>query len=84
MSGVDIAALRLADPDAAFRLLVEAHRGLSEAESAALNARLVLVLMNAAGDMAVIEEAFRLARLAGEPSDAAHSPQIDGVPTARR
>ena len=44
---------RLDDPDAAFRLLVEAHRGLGEAESAALNARLVLILANQLGDRAL-------------------------------
>jgi hypothetical protein len=52
---------RFADSDAAFRLLVEAHRGLSEAESAALNARLVLLLANHVGEAGVLEEAIRLA-----------------------
>jgi hypothetical protein len=53
---------RLDDPDAAFRLLVEAHRGLSDAESAALNARLVLILANQLGDRAVLAEAIALAK----------------------
>lgn len=53
---------RLADPDAAFRMIVEAHRGLTEAESADLNARLVLILANQAGEMAVLREAIDLAR----------------------
>lgn len=52
---------RLADPDAAFRLLVEAHRPLSEAESADLNARLVLILANQIGDQAVLAKAVALA-----------------------
>lgn len=47
---------RFADPDAAFRLLVEAHRPLSEADSADLNARLVLILANHIGDKAVLAE----------------------------
>ncbi len=61
---------RFADPDAAFRLIVEAHRGLTEAESAALNARLVLILANHVGEMAVLREALALARsVASNPQD---------------
>jgi hypothetical protein len=52
---------RLADPDAAFRMIVEAHRGLSEAESADLNARLVLILANQAGAADVLRAAIDLA-----------------------
>ena len=51
----------LADPDAVYVALVEAHRGLSAEASAALNARLVLILANHAGDAAV-REAITLAR----------------------
>lgn len=54
------------DPDAAYRLLVEAHRGLSDAESVALNARLVLVLANHIGNPAVLAQAIALARQAGK------------------
>ena len=50
------------NPDAAFRALVEAHRDLSDADSAALNARLVLILANHIGDHAVLEQAIALAR----------------------
>lgn len=53
---------RFANPDAAFRALVEAHRGLSELESAALNARLLLILANHIGDQAVLEQAIGLGR----------------------
>jgi hypothetical protein len=53
---------RFADPDAAFRMIVEAHRGLTEQESADLNARLVLILANQAGDAAVLRQAIALAR----------------------
>jgi hypothetical protein len=53
---------RLADPDAAFRALVEAHRGLDEAASAALNARLVLLLANHVGDLGVLKDAIAVAR----------------------
>jgi Protein of unknown function (DUF2783) len=58
---------RFADPDAAYRLIVEAHRGLREAESHALNARLVLILANHAGDMAVLRQALDLAKAAPNP-----------------
>ena len=56
---------RLPDPDRAYRLLIEAHRGLSDEDSAALNTRLVLILANAIGDIAVLEEAVALAKAAG-------------------
>lgn len=57
---------RFADPDAAFRLLIEAHRGLDEAASAALNARLVLLLANHIGDAQVLQEAIERARATGK------------------
>jgi Protein of unknown function (DUF2783) len=53
---------RFADADAAFRLIVEAHRDLTPAESAALNAKLVLLLANHIGDIAVLREAVLAAR----------------------
>ena len=52
------------DPDAAFRILVEAHRGLSELESATLNACLVLILSNHIGDLEVVRAAIALAKRA--------------------
>jgi hypothetical protein len=52
------------NPDAAYEALVEAHRGVSEAQSAALNARLVLILSNHIGDLAVLKEAISLAKRA--------------------
>jgi predicted LPLAT superfamily acyltransferase len=52
----------LADPDAAYRLIVQAHRDLSEAESAAFNARLVLILANHLGDVEILRQALALAR----------------------
>ncbi len=51
-----------ADPDAAYRLIVEAHRGISDAQSADLDAALVLVLANHIGDLDVLREAIALAR----------------------
>jgi hypothetical protein len=48
--------------DAAYEALIRAHRGLSDARSHALNARLVLILANHIGDLAVLQEAIALAR----------------------
>jgi hypothetical protein len=58
---------RLPDPDRAYRMLIEAHRGLSDEASAALNTRLVLILANHAGDDEALAEAIALAKRAGPP-----------------
>jgi hypothetical protein len=42
--------------------LMRAHQRLSEAESHTLNARLVLILANHIGDLAVLQEAIARAR----------------------
>lgn len=55
----------LADPDATYARLIAAHEGLGEAESAALNARLILTLMNHIGDAEVIAEALAFAAASG-------------------
>jgi hypothetical protein len=44
-----------------YQALIEAHRGLSDDESLALNARLILLLSNHIGDLAVLREALALA-----------------------
>ncbi len=53
---------RLADPDALFALLVEAHRGLDAEESRRLDARLVLILANHVGDMETLRQAIAVAK----------------------
>ncbi len=55
---------RFPDPDLAYQALIDAHRGLSDEESAALNTRLVLILANHVGDHEVLAEAIALARRA--------------------
>jgi hypothetical protein len=50
------------DPDGLYAAIIDAHGGLSDAESAALNARLVLLLANHIGDAAVLREALAVAR----------------------
>jgi hypothetical protein len=52
----------LKDPDSAYAALLAAHKGLGEAESQALNARLILILMNHIGDPETWEQALALAR----------------------
>jgi Protein of unknown function (DUF2783) len=59
-------APQLADPDALFAALVEAHRGLSPEASRLLDARLVLLLANHIGDADVLAEAIAAACAAGE------------------
>jgi hypothetical protein len=48
--------------------LVAAHRGLSDETSRLLNARLVLLLANHVGDLAVLQQALDAAR-AGLPTE---------------
>ena len=49
------------DPDAFYADLIAAHEGLEEAESHALNARLILILANHIGDREALKEALALA-----------------------
>lgn len=58
---------RFADPDRAFRQLIEARRGLSPEHAAALDARLVLLLANHIGDDRVLAQAIAAAKAAGIP-----------------
>jgi Protein of unknown function (DUF2783) len=50
-----------------YESLMRTHQGLSEAESHTLNARLVLILANHIGDLAVLQEVLALARRSLEP-----------------
>lgn len=49
-------------PDDAFRMVVEAHRGLDPVQSADLDAALVLILANHIGDADVLAQAIALAK----------------------
>ena len=57
---------RFSSPDEAYVALVDAHRGLDMQASAALNAKLVLLLANHIGDLDVLREAIALAKATGE------------------
>ncbi|PWK57334.1 DUF2783 domain-containing protein [Roseicyclus mahoneyensis] len=49
-------------PDDAYAALIAAHDGLTREESEALNARLILILMNHVGDPRVILQAIETAK----------------------
>jgi hypothetical protein len=49
--------------DEFYEALIDAHRDLAPAQSEALNARLVLLLANHVGDLAVLREALTVARV---------------------
>lgn len=51
-----------AEADALYAALLDAHAGLGAEESAALNSRLVLILMNALRDGETVRAAIALAR----------------------
>jgi hypothetical protein len=46
------------DPDGFYAELLNAHEGLSDDDSIAFNARLILILANHIGDRAVLTEAL--------------------------
>ena len=50
------------DPDALYAILVDAHRDLDAEASAALNARLVLLLADRLGDLDAVKAAVAAAR----------------------
>jgi hypothetical protein len=52
----------LSAPDEFYEALIDTHRDLSADASHALNARLVLLLANHIGDLAVLREALQAAR----------------------
>lgn len=56
----------IVDPDGFYAELLDAHEGLSDDESATLNARLVLLLANHIGDRSILRQAMAAAKL--EPS----------------
>ena len=45
-----------------YEALIEMHRDLSDEQSAAVNARMILLLSNHIGDIAVLREAMQIAR----------------------
>lgn len=52
----------LESPDSFYEALIETHRDLTEPQSHALNARLVLLLANHIGRLDVLQQALKAAR----------------------
>ena len=50
------------DPDGFYEMLLNAHAGLSDQESAAFDARLILLLANQVGDSGVLAACITAAR----------------------
>ncbi|MGH7067733.1 MAG: DUF2783 domain-containing protein [Acetobacteraceae bacterium] len=66
----------IASPDDFYELLIEAHRGLGLEQSQLLNAKLILLLANQIGDLAVLREAMAKAREGlAEGTEAANQPE---------
>ncbi|HEX6144708.1 MAG TPA: DUF2783 domain-containing protein [Geminicoccaceae bacterium] len=60
-------------PDELYQLLVDAHQGLSPAQSRQLDASIVLLLANHIGDAGVVAEAVRAARAAATREEGARA-----------
>jgi hypothetical protein len=52
----------ISQPDDFYQALIDAHAGLTDAQSAALNARLILLLANQVGDLDTLRAAIAAAR----------------------
>ena len=52
----------IADHDAFYEMLVDAHQDLDDEQSKMLNAQLILLLANHIGDLQVLRDAFAIAR----------------------
>jgi len=71
--------------DELYQALLDVHRGLTLEQSHAINARLILLLANHIGDLAVLREALQRARSAGDDahadacSSSSISPSNEGV-----
>jgi len=71
--------------DELYQALLDAHRGLTLEQSHAVNARLILLLANHIGDLAVLREALQRARSAGDDAQgdaslsSSISPSNEGV-----
>ena len=61
--------LNFTDHDAFYERLITAHQGLNESQSAALNARLLLLLANQVGDESVLAQCVDAARKPFGPYD---------------
>ncbi len=60
--------LHLQDADSFYEQLLDAHQGLSSAQSELFNARLILLLANQIGDVRVLQECLSAARIVAAPA----------------
>ena len=60
--------LHLQDADGFYEQLLDAHQGLSSAQSELFNARLILLLANQVGDSRVLQDCLAAARLTTAPA----------------
>ncbi len=58
----DISTLRLSDADGFYEALLRGHEALDAAQGALLNAKLVMLLANQVGDLAVLQACIAAAR----------------------
>jgi len=57
-----ITAPNLPNPDDFYEALIDMHRDLDDAQSQAVNARLILLLANHVGDLQILRDAMAYAR----------------------
>jgi hypothetical protein len=62
----------ITSPDDFYEALIDLHRGLSDEQSALVNAKLVLLLANHVGDAEALREAMALARAEASPNKGDH------------
>ena len=62
--------LHLQDADSFYEQLLDAHQGLSSAQSELFNARLILLMANQIGDGRVLQECLTAARISAAPASA--------------
>ncbi len=62
--------LHLQDADSFYEQLLDAHQGLSGAQSELFNARLILLLANQIGDSRVLQECLDAACITNAPASA--------------
>jgi hypothetical protein len=56
----------IADPDGFYEFLVESQRTMSDEQANRMNARLILILANHVGDLAILRQAIELGATAGK------------------
>jgi hypothetical protein len=74
-------AANIAAPDDFYERLIATHRGLTDAQSALVNARLILLLANHIGDPDVLVQAMAAAR---DGVDAAPDAEARSTAASRR